>query len=207
VGNVSDLVGLKFGRLTVLSRAPNGKSGIRWLCRCECGALKDVSTQSLKYGHTQSCGCLAREATSARSKRHGHASPYSRTPTYRSWEAMIRRTTNPVSSNWDTYGGRGISVCHEWRDFSVFLSDMGERPDGTTLDRTDPNGDYEPDNCRWASSSVQSRNTRSTKINMSDAEDIRAMVAAGSTQRSMCLKYGLSAGTVCEIVHGRLWAS
>lgn len=206
MANVSDLIGFRFGRLTVLSRAPDGASGVRWLCRCDCGTDKDVSAVALRYGKTRSCGCLAREVTAARSIKHGHASPYARTPTYRSWEAMVRRTTNHISANWDNYGGRGISVCSEWLDFQSFLDDMGERPEGTTIDRINTDGNYEPNNCRWAKASVQSRNTRSTKINMTDADDIRARVASGATQRSMCLKYGLSPGTVCEIVSGKLWA-
>lgn len=207
MGRKTSLVGLKFTRLTVLEEAPRGKSGRRYLCMCDCGEIKDVSATALMHGGTQSCGCLSRERTAQRSTRHGHASPYTRTPTYRSWEAMIRRVTNPRVANWSEYGGRGISVCARWRSFENFLEDMGERPDGTTIDRICPNGDYEPKNCRWASAAIQSRNTRATKITMKDAEAIREAVASGATQRSQCALYSLSPGTVSEIVSRRLWSA
>lgn len=88
--------------------------------------------------------------------KHG----YYGTPTYRSWSAMKSRCMNPNSTKWNKYGGAGISVCREWSDFSAFVNDMGERPDGTTLDRIDGNGNYEPSNCRWATPTSQAYNTR-----------------------------------------------
>ncbi len=207
MGQKTSLVGLRFSRLVVLSEVDKKNSGRRYLCRCDCGSHKEIDGTAMTHGGTQSCGCLAREKTAQRSVRHGHASPSSRTPTYRSWEAMVRRVSNPKVANWSEYGGRGISLCDQWRSFDAFLRDMGERPDGTTIDRIDPNGDYEPKNCRWASAAIQSRNKRATKITMDDAIAIREAVASGATQRAQCAAYGLSPGTVSEIVAGKLWAA
>jgi hypothetical protein len=82
------------------------------------------------------------------------------TPTWNSWQAMIQRCTNPARDNFAYYGGRGIKFDDRWRDFTAFLHDMGERPEGTTLDRVDNDGDYTPDNCRWATMKAQSNNRR-----------------------------------------------
>ena len=84
----------------------------------------------------------------------------SNTPTYRSWAHMLDRCRNPKNDSWDYYGGRGITVCEEWTDFAQFLADMGERPEGTSIDRIDVDGNYEPGNCRWADHTTQINNRR-----------------------------------------------
>lgn len=92
--------------------------------------------------------------------KHGHSSKSGASPTYATWLAMKIRCNRPYAHNYHLYGGRGISICERWGDFVCFLADMGDRPEGKTLDRIDPNGNYEKDNCRWATSKEQSRNRR-----------------------------------------------
>jgi len=98
--------------------------------------------------------------TSNPAYKHGHAGREGFSPTYHSWASMLVRCTNPNRHTWKHYGGRGIQVCDRWLEFENFLVDMGERPDGTTLDRKDNDGNYEPTNCRWADTTTQARNSK-----------------------------------------------
>lgn len=155
------MVGEKFGRLMVLGKAA-GAGRTKWLCRCDCGTERAVMQTHLRTGHTQSCGCLHVEQRKAQhhALRHG----MSHTPTYTSWMAMIRRCEVPTNIGYKDYGGRGIAVCARWHNFADFLADMGMRPVGTTLDRIDSFGNYEPGNCRWATGTQQVRNRSNTKL-------------------------------------------
>lgn len=153
------LVGQRFGLLTVVSRENLVSGGqYRWNCLCECGKQIAVRGGNLKAGNTTSCGCKPGKRT------HGHILNRKRTPTYASWMMMKNRCKATSGDNFNLYSGRGITVCERWNDFENFLADMGERPDGTSLDRIDVNGNYEPSNCRWANAKEQARNTRTNRL-------------------------------------------
>jgi hypothetical protein len=197
-----NLSGRRFGRLVVDAHVDTRANGhIVWLCRCDCGNETRVTACSLKRGHSASCGCLQREARI----RHGHGARVNRTPTYRSWQSMIARCTRPTSSEWSYYGGRGIVVCHPWRTFDNFLADMGPRPTGTSIDRIDSNGNYEPGNCRWATRAEQSRNTRRTILTAELVEDLRALWASGVSYDDLATQFGISVSHARNVAHGRTW--
>lgn len=164
-----DLTGLRFGRLTVTSH--HGKSGNRqlWKCLCDCGSEKIAAGGNLKFGGTQSCGCLFRERVRAANSSHGFTAGLKKHPLYLVWRSMRSRCENPNVRGFQNYGGRGIAVCERWKNgdgvrsgFECFLADMGHRPtDNHTVERTRNDRDYSPSNCVWASRSAQSRNRRS----------------------------------------------
>jgi len=158
----NDLVGRRFGRLTITARS--GSS--HWAAQCDCGKTSLPRGQSLIKGESNSCGCLNLEAVSLRFKKHG----LSDNPLHKVWRGIIRRCENPKAQFFDLYGGRGITVSNAWHDFDVFLADMGEPPAGHSLDRKDGNGPYSKDNCRWATSRQQQRNRRDNQYVTYDGE-------------------------------------
>lgn len=153
-----DLTGQLFGRLTVLKPTQRRKSGcIVWLCGCSCGNKCFVNTGHLQKGNTKSCGCLARNLLIKRSTVHKMA----KTRIYKAWIGMIQRCENPNNQAYKRYGSRGIRVCERWHSFENFYADVGNRPEGMTLDRwPDNDGDYELSNFRWATPGQQALNRR-----------------------------------------------
>jgi hypothetical protein len=160
-----DLSGQRFVHLVAIRHAGTTPKGIIWHCRCDCGQTRDCLASELKRGGIISCGCTRRP----RPVKHGHYAGGRTSRTAESYHRMMMRCYNPNDDkHWDLYGGRGITVCERWRQpdgagFLAFLADMGERPEGRSLDRIDTNGNYEPENCRWATQVEQIQNRRPFK--------------------------------------------
>lgn len=132
-----------------------------WKCQCDCGNMSIVKASNLRRGKTKSCGCYESDSKSERAKTHG----MHKSREYFSWQSMRRRCENEREPGYEIYGGRGIQVCERWSNsFADFYADMGPRPDGTSIDRLDVNGNYEPGNCRWATREEQARNTRANRL-------------------------------------------
>ncbi len=153
----TDLTGRTFGRLIVLSRAPKTFFKVKqWLCRCACGAHTVVPTEKLSSGNTRSCGCLRRDAAGKRSTTHGATKRGKRTGAFKSYMHAKMRCTNPRVKGYQNYGGRGVEF--RFDSFEQFFAELGHRPLGTTLDRIDNDGHYEPGNVRWATAIEQAQN-------------------------------------------------
>lgn len=161
-GIAVDHTGKTFGSWVVMFRAGSKKNGsAKWTCLCVCGATKEVPAESLVRGKSKSCGCLSQEMRVKNCTVHGHTRLDGYTSgTYRSWHAMRQRCENKRHRAFPDYGGRGISVHERWQSFEAFLADMGERPEGCSLDRINPDLNYSPDNCRWATRKEQALNKR-----------------------------------------------
>lgn len=156
-----------FTRWTIIGVAPSRARCRMALCKCECGTVREVRLLALKRKETKSCGCLSLEIAKKTHVTHGHSCRQTTgvTRTYWCWRSMCSRTSNPRVKGYERYGGRGISVCDRWKySFSNFLFDMGEKPDGLSIERIDNNGNYELLNCRWATALEQGRNKRNNRL-------------------------------------------
>ena len=181
---ITDMVGKKFGRLTVIERYPvNTKDRkAQWVCKCDCGNIAIASGKSLRTGSKLSCGCLRSETTTKKNYKHGFALKRREARIYKIYQDMIRRCYDPRRKNYDRYGGRGIYVCDEWYDpndfakgFVVFkdwayTNGYYDQPEDTprsvllSIDRIDNDGPYAPWNCRWVLFKYQSGNRNYNRL-------------------------------------------
>lgn len=205
MGKVIDLVGQRFGRLTVLAFEklkvfPSGKRCAVWRCKCDCGAVVCAKADALKQGHTTGCGCRQKEQLAERARRLGKMRTVhgmEGTQIYHVWRGMKNRCCNPNSEKYKNYGARGIKVCDEWKDdFQAFfdyvskLEPFGE--EGFSLDRIDVNGDYAPGNVKWSTAKEQARNRRN---NLLVEYNGRIMTVAQAAQES---------GIRASVLYGRI---
>ena len=167
-----DMTGERYGRLTVLrfaGRASNGHS--QWLCKCDCGRETTVARSNLRTGKQVSCGCKRREQAGAMNYSHGG----SNTRLYSIWTNMITRTTNPKGTAYNRYGGRGITMCPEWRNSFEAFRDWALAngyTDDLTIDRVDNDSGYRPDNCRWTTWHEQFNHRTDTRLITYDGETL-----------------------------------
>lgn len=156
-GKVVRLSGKRFGSLIVLSRAGRLKRYITWLCRCDCGAEREVSGHNLRRGRTKNCGGGSHKVERPPSITAQYKSEY------QSWTNMRARCLDPKNKKYPIYGARGITICERWAEFKNFMLDMGRKADPKfTIEREDVNGNYEPTNCKWISRKDQGRNKRTS---------------------------------------------
>ena len=176
----------RFGRLTTGTETKYERLLTWWLCKCDCGNSIWVRGSYLKRGLTKSCGCLQKEMASKSNKTHAKTGSVE----YASWQSAKGRCFNPLNHAYARYGGRGITMCERWKkSFANFFKDMGPRPPATSLDRIDNDGDYNPNNCRWATREEQAGNKRNSII-----------VPDGRCLRRFSIESGLS----YKLIHKKL---
>lgn len=182
MGKKIDLTNLRFEKLTVVREAGNKNEEILWECICDCGNIKIISGHSLKRGHTKSCGC----SHIGLGTTHGLTA----TPIYNVWVNMRKRCCSDYSTEYEIYGGRGITVCDRWKtSFENFYDDMKDGYcEGLSIDRIDVNGNYCKENCRWASRRTQQNNMRRNRRFVVNGKD--------ETLANLCRDYAKNYSTV-----------
>ena len=206
---VSDYIGTMFGKLKIISVFRKDKTTFA-NCVCECGSEKAIRLAAIKNGHTKSCGCYNIGLLKIRgisSGTHRQSSGKNRTSTYTIWRGMIQRCYDQRSAIYPNYGGRGITICNEWRhSFETFFADMGHRPNGLSINRIDNNGPYAPYNCKWSTVKEQCRNKRSNKLFTINGEtkciaewsEFYGIVSYGTTQQR--IRNGMDTLTALTLV-------
>lgn len=168
------------------------------VCKCDCGTIKNVMIKNLKSGRSKSCGCVGKKILISRSTVHNKR----HTKIWRTWQAMKNRCSNKNMAQYKDYGGRGIKVCPEWKDsFLAFYKAVGEPPEGTSIDRIDNNGNYEPSNVKWSTPEEQGQNKRSNrKINGVCITRISKKLGGGHNLVAKRLKRGWSVEKACNTI-------
>lgn len=203
MGRIINLAGERFGQLKIVGKSlfRDGKN-THWDYICDCGSTGHTNTTRLNAGQ-KSCGCHTHESIAYLNLSHGQTVGGVWGRTYRCYRAMLARCDYPSQVHYKDYGGRGISVCNRWRNgengvsgFDCFRGDMGQQPDGLTIDRIDSDGNYEPNNCRWATPLVQARNRRTTKVDVDMMRSIKKKSAEGMPQNKLAKEFGVSRGSI-----------
>lgn len=203
MGRKLNLVGQRFGKLTVVKAIQNINNKTAWLCECDCGNTKEVLTMHLRKGDTTSCGC----ARSDWQIQHG----MTKTRFYQIWVNMKRRCLNQNDKDYPNYGGRGIAVCEEWLKFENFFNDMytsyeahslKNTEKNTTLERIDSNLNYAPENCTWTTRVGQARSTRKASRKFK-AISPKGDIFYGSNQREFAEKHNLTSDYINKKLNNR----
>jgi len=181
-----DMLGKKFGRLTAIKSMGPKPSIFFWLCKCDCGKEVEINGNRLRSGHTKSCGCITATQKGLSTSK-----------TYNSWSGMMSRCYDKNDVNYKRYGGSGIIVCDSWHIFENFYKDMGDRPDKLSIDRINFIGNYEPDNCRWAT--IKQQNSNRSDNHILDAFGIRMTLAQWSE------KTGIGTSTIWKRIVKLKW--
>lgn len=189
---MKDRCGEIFGELEIIAfDKKDGLTGLRWFCRCSCGNVKSIIYNSLIKGRSKSCGCTSIQRGAENRKKHGMAS----TKTYKSWHAMLSRSKGKKGIKYQSLG-----IDERWISFDNFYADMGERPDGATLDRIDNTAGYGPENCRWASAKIQQNNRSVTVFVDCGTECVPVTVyAEKSNVTPSCIRHRIRKGKLLSI--------
>lgn len=195
-----NLIGHKFGRLTLIKRSRTIKNRLYWLCQCECGKEIEILSYNIKNGHTKSCGCLHKELIIKHNLSHH--------PIYHVWRAMRYRCYYETCKTFKNYGGRGIGICPEWKnDFKIFAhwALCNGWAKGLRIDRIDNNGNYEPDNCRFINLKESNRNTRAIILNEEKVKDIKIRLKNKERSIDIANLYGVNPCLIYGIKKGLTW--
>lgn len=182
-----DLTGHVYKRLTVLRETTPTTYPRKWECLCECGTIKTILGASLRSGLTQSCGCLNKEILSEKGTIHGDC----RSRLYSIWHNMKQRCGNPKNTGYPFYGALGITVCAEWENFTNFKewADLSGYNDGLSIDRREGSKGYFPNNCRWVTATIQSRNQKKRKTNSSGHVGVSFIPRLNKYEAYITVKY------------------